>query len=224
MKQSQSNYLNMARAVNSAFENSRVWHGNVLIEESAEKLKDFCSQINAEATKQELNKTKGHTAQKEQERTLLEDRTHKICGRLRVYAVKHDDEVTAAQVNYSRSSLDVLSLNKLLTTARKAVEIAAELLPSLEVYKVTQEDIDELQVSIDTTEKLNARRDAVKGERTENTSHLANLFSRLRKELKLMDTQVDSYIDDEEFREIYFNTRRIHDIRGGGGKTKAIDN
>ncbi|MDR1172682.1 MAG: hypothetical protein LBL24_09535, partial [Bacteroidales bacterium] len=74
-----------------------------------------------------------------------------------------------------------------------------------------------------TTEGLNAHRDAVRGEHTENTSHLTGLFSQLREELKLMDTQVDAYIDDEEFLRTYFITRRIHDVKSGGAKKVTVD-
>ncbi len=224
MKRSQSNYFNMAKATCEVFAgNGNVWQGEPLIVEGVTNLTDLCAKINREATMQQQNETKGHTANKEQERTLLEDRTFRIGGRLKVYAQKTGDKVTAAQVAFSRSSLDELSLNKLLTAARSVAESATRLLPSLAAYKVTQTDVDELKRSIDTTEGLNAHRDAVKGERTENTSHLVILFSELRKELKLMDTQVEAYIDDEEFLRTYFITRRIHDVKGGSAKKVTGD-
>ncbi len=221
MRRSQSNYFNMAKSVCDVFGNSQVWRGNALIEESVAKITDLCAKINREATKQQQNDTKGYTASKEQERTLLEDRTFRLGGRLKVYAQKTGDKVVAAQVTFTRSTLDILSMNNLLTTARSVLETATGLLPTLAPYQVTQADVDELQQSVTVTEGLNAHRDAVRGERTENTTHLALLFSELRNELKLMDTQVEAYIDDEEFLRTYFITRRIHDIRGGSAKKPA---
>ncbi len=221
MTRSQSNYFNMAKAVCDIFNsNNQLWQDNELIAEGVAKLTGLCSDVNRESAMQLQNDTKGYTASKEQARTRLEDLLYRVSSRVKVYAQKNGDKVTFALVSFSRSSLDQLSLNKLLIKARSVVDTCNGLLQELEPYRVKQEDVDELQQSIEATEGLNAHRDVVFGQRSENTSHLAGLFAKLREELKLMDTQVDAYIDDEEFLKAYFNTRRIHDVKSGGAPKK----
>jgi len=218
MNKVQSNYFNMGKGVYAVFQGNTVWKGIGLIEEGVANIGNLCGQINDEIVKQQRNETPGYTAGKERKRTELEDRLYGVGVRLKVYAQKTDADVLAAQVAFTRSGLDVMGLNKLLGVARKVCDRALELIAELGPYQITQADIDGLQAAITATEETNAVRDAVRSEHTGNTEQLALLIGALRKELKLMDTQVEAFIGDEEFRRIYFAARRVHDVRGSGSK------
>jgi hypothetical protein len=219
MKKSQSNYYNMGKGVYDVF-NSRpeAWKSNALITEGVGNIGRICGAIGEEAVKQETNATAGYTASLDRERTRTEDLTSLMAKRMKVFAHKTGNDVLAAEVSFSRSSLDQLSLNRLLVKATAVAKCAALYLSQLEPYQVTEGDVEILQASIAACGELSAHRTTVKSEHIENTGHLEELFDALRKELKLMDTQVEAFVTDEEFLKTYFIARRVHDVRGGSGK------
>jgi hypothetical protein len=224
MNKSQSNYFNMGKGVYTVFQVDDAWKGVAMIEEGVENIGNLCDQITEEIAKQKKNETPGYTAGRERRRTALEDVLYAMGVRLKVYAQRTEDDVLAALVSFSRSALDTMGLNKLLGLARTVCYRAAELLPALELYQIAQADVDGLLAAIATTEETNAYRDAVRSEHTGNTAQLGLLLAALRKELKLMDTQVEAFVKDEEFRRIYFAARRVHDVRGGNGSKKTEGN
>jgi hypothetical protein len=174
--------------------NENVWTGEPLIVEGVGNINSLLGKIDVEAARQKNNETPGFTAVKEQKRDMLEEALFRVCGRLKVYAVRSGDAKMAEKVRFTRTDLDNMSMNALLAAARTVAGLA------------------------DATDRLYSERDAAQSERTKNTSQLAALVSRLRSELKLMDTQVEAYIDDEEFLRTYFAARRVHDVRGGSAK------
>lgn len=215
MKQSQVNYHNMGKAVYQVMGDFRpVWESKVHISAGCKRISDLITDIDQITKSQKTNNPKGHTAAIEQERTILEDQMYQIGSRLRAYAMTTNDVTLAAQVQFSRSSLDNLPLNKLLTLGRVIADACNTNMMALETYEVTQAEVETLQSAIRRTDHLNSHRDAVVDHRMENTSHLEELIERLRKELKIMDTLVDAYMIDEEFLTVYYNARRIHDIHG----------
>lgn len=216
MNRAQSNFFNMGKSVYDLFYNSSMWQDIPLLASSVEKVGKLCMRIGDEVVKQQKNNTMGYTATKERERTLLEDRLFRVATCVKLFALTEDDNVLLQQVSFSRTFIDNLALNSLLATARAVADSASENLEDLEPFKVTQEDINELQDSIAATEEINAHRDTVQSEHTENTAHLKLLISALRKELNVMDVQVKVFITDEEFLRTYFIARRVHSVRGGG--------
>jgi hypothetical protein len=144
---------------------------------------------------------------------MLEDKLFVIGRKLRAFARLEDDTVAANQADFSRSSLDALSLNNLLSLSRAIIEVCKVRLASLKAYGIAQADLTALQTAIDKLAALNAHRDAVLDFRMENTSSISKLLSKLRHELKTMDALVEGFIDDEAFLTVYFNARRIHDVK-----------
>lgn len=210
----------MAKSVHTVFQINDTWKGMPLMEEGVRNIGNLCNQIGEEVVKQQSNETPGYTANKERMRTTLENWLYSVSIRLDVYAQRTKNDVLAALVNFSRSTLSTMALNKLLGLAKTVQRRTGELLPSLEPFQITQTDIDILRTAIMATEETNAYRDAVQSEHIGNTEQLELLFNTLRMELDLMDKQVEAFIKDEEFIRIYFAARRIHDVRGGGRKTE----
>jgi hypothetical protein len=219
MNKVQSNYVYMGKSVLVTFhKNENVWTGEQLIVEGVGKIHDLLGKIDVEAARQKDNETPGFTAVKEQKRDMLEEALFRVCGRLKVYAVRSGDAKMAEKVRFTRTDLNNMSMTTLLTAARTVAGLAEGLPEALAAYRVTPEDVAALRELAGVTDRLYAERDAAQSERTKNTSQLAALISRLRSELKLMDTQVEAYIDDEEFLRTYFAARRIHDVRSGSIK------
>ncbi|MDR2910365.1 MAG: hypothetical protein LBV47_03230 [Bacteroidales bacterium] len=213
MNKVQSSYFNMAKSVIAVFRSYTVWEGIMLIEAGVNSVGKLIIQINEEIVKQQQNETPGYTAEKYRRRTTLEDRLFGVAVKLNVYAQQTNNDILAAQVTLTRSDISKKALNNLLGLARNVNAYALELLPVLENFQITKADIDELQAAILETEETSSIRDAIRSERVGNTEQLSALIEKIRKELKLMDTQVEAFIKDEEFVRTYFAARRVHDVR-----------
>jgi uncharacterized coiled-coil protein SlyX len=143
--------------------------------------------------------------------------------RVRSYAGIAGDEVLLEKMRFSRSALDVLGINDLLTRSRLVLDACTANLSALTEYQVDQNTINELQQLIDRTAQLYARRDTVIDQRMEATARLQELFAQARKQLKTLDDLVEAYVEDDTFVATYFNARRIHDLKGRKVKTEEKD-
>jgi lysyl-tRNA synthetase class I len=217
MKDGQSNYLNMTNAVLQHFDdNASAWNGIPVVVTGLERLKKTGAAIRDAATKQKNNNPTGHTAAKERSRDKLENLTYRVAVRVRSYSRATDNDVLTEKLIFSRSALDRMKHNDLLTCSRVVLNTCNEYLPSLSDYQVDQTVVDELAQSIEQTAQLFAERDIVVDQRMEATSDLTNLFTTARDQLKVLDDLVEGYVDDDAFVATYFNARRIHDLKGRG--------
>jgi hypothetical protein len=204
--------------------NESVWAGEPVIVESVGRIDGLLGRIDVEATRQKENETPGFTAVKEQKRDLLEKALFRMSGRLKVYAVRSGDAKMAERTGFTQTELNNMSMNALLTAARTVAGLAESLPEALAAYRITPEDVAALRELTDATGMLYAERDAAQSERSKNTMQLTVLVGQLRSELKLMDTQVEAYIDDDEFLQTYFAARRVHDVRSSAKKTDGGGN
>ncbi|MDR1679205.1 MAG: hypothetical protein LBR81_05435 [Prevotellaceae bacterium] len=219
MTKKQSNYFNMIKAVDDVFSNCRaVWEEKTLLVACYERLHGLNERIVVAAAKQKENAPEGHTAAKENARTMLEDRLFVMGRRLLAFAYLQKDTVAATQADFSRSSLDNYSVNNLLSFARAIFKLCEARLSLLKDYEIDDAAMKDFQAVIDRLANLNAHRDAMVGFRMESTASIASLLSKARQELEIMDSLVEGFIVDEAFLTVYFNARRIHDVRGGSRK------
>jgi hypothetical protein len=221
MEKKQSNYLNMAKAVCDVFESSKnAWKEKNLLSAAYERLKILCNNIITTAAKQTENAPEGHTDAKEAARTALEDLLFGIGRKLRAFGRLESDAVVERQSDFSRSSLDKLSLNNLISLALAIAEVCKVRIEQLKPYEIDDAMITNLQTAADKLDKLNAHRDAVVDFRMENTLSIADLLSKVRQELKTLDALVEGFVEDESFLTVYFNARRQHDVKGGRKKAE----
>jgi uncharacterized coiled-coil protein SlyX len=144
----------------------------------------------------------------------LENLLYLTALRVRSYAGIAGDEVLLEKMRFSRSALDDLGINDLLTRSRMVLDACTANLSALTEYQVDQNTVNELQQRIDRTAQLYAQRDTVIDQRMEATARLQELFAHARKQLKTLDDLVEAYVEDDTFVATYFNARRIHDLKG----------
>jgi hypothetical protein len=222
MTTNQSNYLNMANAVLSLYDsNPAAWAGIVTVAGGVERLRATVAAIIEAAKQQDANDSKGHTATKEQARDLLENLTYQSVVRIRSYASVAGNEVLRAAVQFSRSDLDRMSTNELLTHCRVIADVCNANVTALTEYLIDEKTVDSLHQLIEQTAQLYAQRDMVIDQRMESTDRLKKLFSQARQQLKTLDDLAEAFVDDDIFVASYFNARRIHDLRGRKAATKA---
>jgi|GEM_PF-2544707 len=219
MEKPQRNYLNMAQAVCDVFATDSNWQGSDLVTKSLQKVKDLCSDINQLAMHQQQNKSNGHTATTDVARTNLEDHLYTVSLRLMAWARDNNDMVVQNQVKNSRSVLSKMPLQTLFAHARSITEVCKKNVTTTANYLVSTADIVGLEAGIDNVAQLNGHRDAVIDTHMEQTARLKKKFASLRKELKVMDTLVEAYVTNGIFPSVYFNARRIHDVRRGSAST-----
>ena len=218
MKDNQNNYLNMVNAVLTLFNgNAGAWNGIGVVADGYERLRETGLSLNDTVVKQRENDPKGHTAAKDRSRDALENLLYRTALRVRSYARTADNDVLVGKTLFSRSELDRLKTNDLLSCGRVVRDACIENLDALEAYLVAQSTVDSLSELIDRTAKLYAKRDTVIDQRTEATDQLKKLFGKARKQLKALDDLVEGYVDDDTFVAEYFNARRIHDLKGRKG-------
>jgi hypothetical protein len=215
MTTNQSNYLNMANAVLSLYDsNSAAWAGIVTVAGGVERLRATIASIIETAKQQDANDSKGHTVAKEQARDLLENLTYQTAVRMRSYAAVAGNEVVRAAVQFSRSDLDRMTTNELLTHCRVVADTCDANVAALADYRIDAKTVDDLRQRIELTAQLYAQRDTVIDQRMESTDRLKKLFSQARQQLKALDDLAEGFVDDDTFVATYFNARRIHDLRG----------
>jgi hypothetical protein len=225
MNRKQSNFMHMAKSALVTFQkHESAWIEEPLVIEELTRVSKLIEQIDKEAVRQKENETPGFTAAKDQQRDALEDWLFLVGGRLKVFAAKNGDRLTAEKVRFSQTKLGKMPLNDLLATARTTADAAENLLEELAAYKVTQSEVDALRELANKTDLLYSQRDAARGEHSENTFRLTELIEQLRVELQLLDTLLEAYIEDEEFLGAYFFARRIYDVRGGSARTTEEEN
>jgi hypothetical protein len=215
MTNNQSNYLNMVNAVLSLYDsNPAAWAGIVVVAGGVEQLRATLLAIIEAAKQQDANDSKGYTAAKEQVRNLLENLTYQSAVRVRSYAAVTGNEILRETVLFSRSDLDSMSTNDLLTHCRVVADACEANITELADYRIDAKTVDELRQRIEQTTLLYAQRDTVIDLRMESTDRLKRLFSQARKQLKALDDLAEGFVDDDTFVAAYFNARRIHDLRG----------
>lgn len=221
MRDAQSNYFNMINAVIRHFDdNTNIWINNQLVVGGLNGLKETGEAIKTAATKQKDSNSTGHTAAKERARNNLENLIYRTAVRLRSYARLTDNDVLTAKLNFSQSELDRMRHNDLLTCGRVVIAACEDYLPELINYQIDQAKVNDLSQSIERTATLYAERDTVVDQRIEATADLDKLFSSARNKLKVLDDLVEGYIDDDTFVATYFNSRKIHDLKGRKAKSE----
>jgi hypothetical protein len=147
----------------------------------------------------------------------LEGLVYLTALRVRSYAGIAGDDVLLEKMRFSRSALDILGTNDLLTRSRLVLDACVAHLPALTDYQVDRKTIDDLQQRIDRTAQLYAQRDTVIDQRMEATAPLQQLFGQARKQLKTLD----DLVEDDVFVATYFNACRIHNLKGKKAKNEG---
>ncbi|MDR2908164.1 MAG: hypothetical protein LBU91_09285 [Bacteroidales bacterium] len=223
MNKSQSNYFNMVKAVCDVLENNVLaWREAGPIEDVVSEVSELRKAVEIAASKQVENTPTGHTAAKEAARTRIEDELFNIGRRLRSYGRIAKDAVIEEQSKFSRSSLDRLSLNNLLSLARSIAALCkARAEEELRGFKIDADMIAKFELAVADLDKLAAHRDAVVDVRMENTSSIIDLLGKLREQLKTLDALVEGFVDDDGFLMVYFSARRVHDVKGRSRKKEG---
>jgi len=154
---------------------------------------------------------KGITQQKATQQALVIEHAYELSSALYAMAIKKNDVILAAKVDFTETDLLKKRDDNLVTTCRNIVEFASEHLAELNVYRVTGDELIALEENINRfAENLTTGRVSVSEQKAAN------------KKMKIVFLQVDALLKKQldrimvryrktepDFYEKYQNLRRI---------------
>lgn len=170
-------------------------------------LDDVAEQVAAQA-----RDTTGKTRSRDQQEELVIDQTMTAVQRLRAYAKLEGDAELLPAVDVSESELVTMSDADLVATVGRITAAARERPEAdLAPYEVTPPLLDALDAEAVTLLPQTSERDAAEDTRTVATARLAALVQEFPPLRDTLDDLVDGLIGDADFRDGYYQARKVDD-------------
>jgi hypothetical protein len=213
MNQKQENITTMFEATLQFLDNnSTIWSSTPAFATAVTDARNGVQAIRDASDIQELGRTVA-TAQKQQARDDLEDKTIEMADRLAALAAKTGDVGLGEQVQMTRSTLDQLQDDDLVQTAQRVRDIANANLTDLAPYGVTAGTVTALSDAITTFSGLKTAPRSKAADRKAQTETLPQLIADVR---SIFRNQLDKLMTpfkrtEPEFYAGYFAARVIVD-------------
>ena len=222
MDQDQKNITDMFDTVELYFEhNKSVWSGGKALADAVTELATGNDAIDTAEGEQQAPTT-GHAEGKTNARDLLEEKTLELADQLAALAEVKGDPNLAAGVEMTKSSLDKMPGDDLLTTARRVLKLTGDNLAALADYQVTQDDAAELDRRIKAFEPLKSAPRAAIVKRAGVTATLPQLVAANRSLLRnRIDKMMTKFRTSEPTFYAGYQAARVIIDRGQGGQPPA---
>ena len=213
MNQKQDNTITMFETTLVILDkNHDTWKDGVAFVDAVTRAKDGTAAIRSKTGKQQ-SPTEGVTGEKALVRDDLEEKLLVIADAIGAFAAKTEDHDLAAQVEFTRSSLDRLPDSDLVQAAQRVIDAAEANLAAVAPYGVTAAAKDALKAAAELfANKKEAPREAVIGRKVETLSlptAIRAVRSIFRNELDKLMTAFKK--PQPDFYNAYFTARIIVD-------------
>jgi hypothetical protein len=215
MNKAQENKLKMYLAVQKYLENNAD-KTNTLpnYAETFAQYKNLIQEIQNNKTNQEVNKV-GLAKNKNNLKATLAQATYLMSNKVKAFATFNNQTVLLHQVSYSKSELQTSADNTLIDKAKIVLEKVIENLVALNDYKVSQEQVNQLQESLNSFTATVS--DPRLGTITKKgvTTDLRDAFDTINALLKDKLDALINLLEEEEttFFKGYKNVRMIVDLK-----------
>jgi hypothetical protein len=211
MKKTSENKLKMFNTVDSVFVlYVQTWILSKVFNSTVEQFRSFLTQINLFVLKTETQNT-GVTALKKEVKATLITSMIEIVSELKVFFKKEGDTINLANVNYTKSSVDRLRQNSLITRAKDVLSIARKYMDKLTDYKISEEQLASFESTIAQLNGLNTSSRVVivegKTTRMQLDQQIIQTNNLLTEELDIM--MVGYAKTSPDFYNAYFNARKV---------------
>ena len=181
-----------------------------VITKQKQKIADLIEEVELHKDGQEENDTTAQTRTKNELMTDLVDRTAKVALKARGLAKVTGNNQLLNRVDFSRYDIANKSDQYTLDTIRTILKaVRKEQAALVTGYNLFEGEIDALEAIVKRVDALiNERRVSASGGKA-STTNLSETISELRQAWDVMDDLVEGIIDDEDFIDIYNNSRRI---------------
>ncbi|HEX2934422.1 MAG TPA: hypothetical protein VHO72_03635 [Bacteroidales bacterium] len=223
MKQTQFNFHRMSENVVAGLDKEKaIWENEPEIVALVEEIRSYNSLIVAKGTNISGTVTTSYTAPKNDSFDKAMSATYKLCRKMSAYAKINNDGKLLPLVDLSLTGLSRGIEKEALLRCQSIAQQAEALLPALEKYKVTADEIAFIrQMIAECTEYSNQRSVANSG-KVNDGKDIGTIISDLRKSFDTLDDLIEGLIDDQAFINRYKSLRFITDY--GKGKTQKNKN
>lgn len=222
MNQNHKNFWNMVKDVVAYFyANISMWTDISILKTNVEKLKNAELQLaNADKTQKEKDPT-GNTTQKDKQFAKMTKLGYKLGCKITSFALETKNQTLLPLVNFTLAQLEAGTENDVVARCQIIADKGSALLPQLEDYKVTDDEIDNFQKEIDIFKKMPPERDLVANTRKGVVKSIPEIVAEARDILEKLDNNVDGFIEDETFINGYHQIRIINSRRGSRNQAKS---
>ncbi|HEX2935878.1 MAG TPA: hypothetical protein VHO72_11035 [Bacteroidales bacterium] len=218
MKQNQFNFHRMAENVIAGLDKEKsIWENEPEISALVETIRSSCRQIVEKGINISGTVTSSYTAPKNDCFDKVISATYKLCRKMSAYAKITNDGKLLPLVDLSMSSLSRGVEKEALLRCQSIAQQAEALLPALQKYKVTAEEISFIRQMIAECAEYTQRRSVANSGKVNDGKDISTIISDLRKSLDTLDDLIEGMIDDQAFINRYKSLRFIPDY--GKGKT-----
>ncbi len=219
MNKRQTNHQTMHFVVlETLADNQPIIAAEPLVAEVVTDFKTIIDHIIATNAIKQTSDTGGYTANKNKALDAVFTLAVALGLKAKAYARKVNDAVLLKAVDYSSSTLHNMPESNALAICNTMVTAITPHLDALLPYKITADNLANLQAAMDTAIPLTAKRDTVDNTHTQSTATLTDLFKQAGNTLDALDDLIEGQLNEThpDFVAIYFIARRINSTRGGG--------
>lgn len=216
------NQLSMMQSVDQFLSvNQKVYGSNPAIVEAANSLKTFIGEIKSHSQKQAIS-TKAETAIKLGVKNIIIETLLKVTAAMAASAATLSDVRLKMAASITRSELKKLRDAELLIKTRAIFEIASPIVKQLEIWGISQADVDALDIYAEGYSTKSPEIRNLKSTAVQATSDLKAKFSETNTFIKkTLDPMMLPFRNlNPSFYGEYLKARTI--IGLGGGHTKAV--
>jgi hypothetical protein len=180
MTQNQENIVSMFETTIAVLDtNNALWNGKAAFADAVTEAKEGVAAVREASARQE-SPTSGITDEKMEARTDLEERALEIADQVSALGAKTRNAALMAQVQVTRSSLDLSQDDNLVQTAERIRDAAKDNTAALKPYGINTADITALTNAIDTFSGMKTAPRTAKAARSGATKGVASLIKTTR--------------------------------------------
>jgi hypothetical protein len=187
MTKTDDNKLAMLKAVLSLLKQYQSeWQNIASFVEAVLELESIIALIDATRETTETDQS-GPVTEKKTIREMLIDKAFEILSQLSALAAKTKDQVLEGKVNFTKSDLQAMRQNLLVSTCKSFVKAGREYITPLGIYNVTSVDIDNFEaLNTSYASRVPEYRVSISGRKAENES----MHDSIKNGLHLLKEQI----------------------------------
>ena len=218
MKQIDFNFMTMTnRVVALMFGNISLWENEPEIVEVMDEIQELKAKITVKGAVESGLSGKGFTSAKDNALDSLVTKACKLSKKISGYAKKKKQLELIPLVNVSVSSLAHGSEKKVINRCKGITEIALKNMDKLASFKVTRDEIDQINMLISEYQNHIDNRSNTNIAKSSSGEDISDHISEIRHQLDILDDLIEGLMDDATFIRDYKTARLIDDY--GKGKT-----
>ena len=211
MNRRQNNTFRMSKATVSLMDDHQeLWVDFPVIATQKAKIEGIQEQLGTQKDDRLVIDTRAHTKTKNEKLSALGSRTGRLAIRARALARINKDNELLLATDYTKRQIERGSDQDTMNAIHKIVS-AVEPHEAILVadYNLGETELAEIKTETEAVDRLIVDRTTTNAAGKSATAQVSDLVQDLVEEWELMDDLVEGIIDDADFVDTYYTTRRI---------------